>query len=188
MIRFRKNTGVHPAPASHRSGAKRVHPAPASHRSGAGFTLVELLISSGIFVILISLASGAFINALRTQRIITSLSEDMNNVSFTIEQIAREVRVGFLFSGGGDTLRFTNSDAVNVSYSLSDGGIERCEENDCSIITAPDVEVESLEFILQGENQGDGEPPRVTILITVVGEKDIKVNMQTTISSRNLDS
>jgi len=159
-----------------------------TQKSGAGFTLIELLISSGIFVILISLASGAFINALRTQRIITNLSENMNNVSFAMEEIAREVRVGFLFSKSGDTLKFTNSSGADVSYGLVDGGIERCENNECSRITAEDVKIDNLQFILQGEGQGDGEAPRVTMLITVVGEKDIRVNLETTISSRNIDS
>ena len=170
-------------------------PKPKTHKLApkSGFTLIELLIASGIFVVLVSLASGAFINALRTQRIVTDLSESMNNVSFAIEQIAREVRVGFLFSGSGDTLQFVNSNGVNVRYSLikNDGGsgaIQKCEEGACSTITSPSVNVSNLEFILQGENQGDGESSRVTILVSVTNEKDIKVNMETTISSRNLDS
>ena len=113
-------------------------------RKNNGFTLVELLIASGIFVILIGLASGAFINALRTQRIITNLSNNMNNVSFAIEEIAREIRVGFTFSvnANGDTLRFTNSSGDNVEYSLDSGSIKRCENNECAKITASGVKIE----------------------------------------------
>src|SRR3972149_3143400 len=92
-----------------------------------GFTLMELMIAPSLFVILIAIASGAFINALRTQRIITDLSESMNNVSLAIEQIAREVRVGFGFSGSGDTLNFINSDGVEVTYRLDGNSIYRCE-------------------------------------------------------------
>ena len=165
-------------------------------KENSGFTLVELMIASGLFIILISIATGAFINTLRTQRIITNLSESLNNTSFAIEQIAREVRVGFGFDNGGNTLEFTNSSGNDVVYSLknnSDGngdgqGIERCEEGVCRMITAPEVNISNLEFILQGDLEGDREPPRVTILISVMGEKGIKVNMQTTISSRILDS
>ena len=155
-----------------------------------GFTLIELMIASGLFVILISIASGAFINTLRTQRIITNFSESMNNVSFAIEQIAREVRVGFQFSGGGDTLQFINSSGVDVIYRLSaDNEIERCENViNCEPITVQNVNVDRLEFILQGEEADDGEPPRITILISVKGEKSININLQTTISSRILDS
>lgn len=165
------------------------------HNSGKlGFTLIELIIASSLFVVLISVASGAFINTLRTQRIIMNLSESMNNTSFTIEQIAREVRVGFQFEGGGDTLEFTNSSGDLVKYTLvsldsNTKGIERSENGGVGeTITSPDVNIDNLEFILQGEEAGDGEPPRITILISVKSEKDIKVNLQTTISSRVLDS
>lgn len=152
-----------------------------------GFTIIELLVSTGLFVVLVSLASGAFIQALRTQRIVTNLSISMNDVSFVIEQIAREVRIGLNFSGGGNTLSFTNSDNNLVSYSLIGNGIQRCEGG-CKIITSPDVKIDRLEFIVKGQNSGDGLPPRVTILISVVGEKDIRVYLQTTISSRILDT
>ena len=167
-------------------------------KENGGFTLVELMIASGLFIILISIATGAFINTLRTQRIITNLSESLNNTSFAIEQIAREVRVGFGFESGGDedTLQFFNSSGNEVIYSLKNNGdgngdgqgIERCESGECRMITAPEVNISNLKFILQGDSEGDGEPPRVTILISVMGEKGIKVNMQTTISSRILDS
>jgi len=102
--------------------------------------------------------------------------------------MAREIRVGFQFSDGGDTLRFVNSNGEDVIYRLLDKGIERCEDASCETITTPDVNVDNLEFILQGEENGDGEPPRITILISILGEKDISVNLQTTISSRVLDS
>ena len=154
-----------------------------------GFTLIELLIASGVFIILVSLASGAFIQTLRTQRVVTNLSASMNNVSFTMEQIAREVRTGFSFNTVGDSeLNFTNSSAESVSYEVVEGGIQRCADGNCKILTAPDVNIDKMEFILQGASSGDNEPPRVTILFSVVGEKDIRVNMQTTISSRILDT
>lgn len=157
-------------------------------RKRGGFTIVELLVSTGLFVILVSLASSSFIQALRTQRIVTNLSISMNDASFVIEQIAREVRVGFNFNGGGSTFNFTNPGGYSVSYSLSGTGIWRCEGGSCDIITSPDVKIDNLGFILQGNAPGDGEPPRVTILISIVGEKEIKVHLQTTISSRILDT
>ena len=159
-----------------------------------GFTLMELMIATSLFVILIAIASGAFINTLRAQRIITNLSESMNNVALAIEQIAREIRVGFSFEGGGKILEFINSSGNGVTYELrqqqdsDNSGIWRCENgSDCEFITSPEVNIDRLEFILRG-NGSDREPPRVTILISVVGEKDIRVDLQTTISSRIIDS
>ena len=152
-----------------------------------GFTIVELLVSMGLFVVLVSLASGSFIQALRTQRIVTNLSISMNDASFVVEQIAREVRVSFNFNGGGSTFNFTNPEGNSVSYSLINEGIQRCEGG-CEIITSPDVKIDNLEFILRGNAPTDGKPPRVTILVSIVGEKEIRVHLQTTISSRILDT
>lgn len=161
-----------------------------------GFTLIELLVSSGLFLVLVALASGTFVNTLRTQRTVVGLAEGMNNAAFAIEQIAREARVGFNFeSASPDTITFTNADGEDVSYSRivvdGVGAIGRCVGAGCSTytpMTSPAIDIESLEFVLQGANRGDGLPPRVTILITVRGEKDIRVNLQTTVSSRILDT
>lgn len=153
-----------------------------------GFTMIELLVSTGLFVVLISIASGAFIQALRTQRIVTNLSISMNDASFVMEQISREVRVGFNFNGGGSAFNFTNPKGKSISYSLVGNGIKRCESGGCKIITSPDVKIDNLSFILQGNKPGDLLPPRVTILMSVVSEKEIKVHLQTTISSRILDT
>lgn len=161
-------------------------------RDSAGFTLLELMISSAIFIVLIAVASGTFISAIRTQRTITNLSEAMNNASFVIEQISREIRVGFQFTGGGNSLQFINSDGDAIEYRFIDNGIQRNEASSgWETLTSEDVNIGNAEFILQGHNpsgMSDGEPTRVTIVVSVVGEKNIAVNLQTTISSRNLDS
>ena len=154
-----------------------------------GFTMIELLVSTGLFVVLISIASGSFIQALRTQRIVTNLSISMNDASFVIEQIAREIRVGFNFSttNNGKNIKFNDPSGKLVEYRFVNEGIERCEGG-CKIITSPDVRIDNLKFILKGNASGDGLPPRVTILISVIGDKEIKIHLQTTISSRILDT
>lgn len=171
-------------------------------KENKGVTLIELLISSGLFIVLVSLASGTFIQALKTQRTVTHLSESMNNISFATEQIAREIRTSFSFQGGNgqtDTLSFTDSDGDNIRYKRitfnggASHGIGRCVGS-CSSdanydpITSKGVEVSDLKFILQGVDSGDGEAPRVTILTSVEEDRNISINMQATISSRLTDS
>ena len=145
--------------------------------------------SLAIFIVLISLATGTFVNTIRLQRAATSLSSALNNSSFALEQMSREIRVGFGFgSSNENVLRFTNSDGESVSYRLSGSSIEYCNGGSCDLITAPDVEVETLKFDLQGQNPGDNEPPRVTVRISVLGDRGVKVNLQGTTSSRITDT
>ena len=158
-------------------------------KRATGFTLIELLISTSLFIILISLASGTFVNMLRIQRVSMSLSRSMNDISFVLEQMSREIRVGFGFGASTENvLRFTNSEGNSVSYKLVGDGIERCESGNCKILTAPDVKMDRLKFDLQGQNAGDSEAPRITIRLSVVGEKDIRINLQATTSSRITDT
>src|SRR3989344_5571453 len=141
-------------------------------RKDRGFTLVELLISSGLFIVLVGLAAGVFIQTLRTQRIIINLSASMNDAAFVIEGMAREIRTGSSFNdttGEVEVLQFTN-------------------DNDYEIMTSPEVGLDRLNFILMGTEAGDNFPPRVSIILTVIGEKGITINLQTTVSARILDT
>jgi prepilin-type N-terminal cleavage/methylation domain-containing protein len=62
-----------------------------------GFTLIEMLITVGLFTIVITIAVGAFTNAIRTERQVSSLISAESNVSLALEQMTREIRNGYLF-------------------------------------------------------------------------------------------
>jgi hypothetical protein len=59
-------------------------------------------------------------------------------------------------------------------------------------ITSNDITVTRLEFLAQGGAASDGEQPRVTVAVEaeagVNPENLTKVQLQTTISARNLDT
>jgi prepilin-type N-terminal cleavage/methylation domain-containing protein len=92
-----------------------------------GFTLIEMLITVGLFVVIITIAVGGFTNAIRTQRQVSSLISAQSNVSIALEEMAREIRTGYLFcSGVGDTI---------PAYS---GGSPRGNDADCGcVLSAP---------------------------------------------------
>ena len=62
-----------------------------------GFTLIEMLVTVGLFAIIITIAVGGFVNAERTQRQVSSLISAQSNVSLALEQMSREIRTGYLF-------------------------------------------------------------------------------------------
>ncbi|MBU4387845.1 hypothetical protein KJ644_05295 [Candidatus Dependentiae bacterium] len=164
--------------------------------------MVELLVAIGLFVILMGIATGGFIRAMRTQGALVELMAVNDNASLTLEQMAREIRTGYNFNKISDTeLQFVNQFNLVVGYRLRDNAIERAskdetagliEETDCKKITADNVKIANFKIILLGNEAGDGYPPRITIGLSVgsTGKylENILTNIQTTISARVLDT
>lgn len=176
-----------------------------------GFTLIEVLVSIGLFAIIVTIAVGGLARALRAQRQVASLLAANSNVSLVLEQMAREMRTGFGFFCARDALGnpdpspdppcserivseiiFTNASGEAVTYWLNNGVIERGVESEgFEKITGDNVTVQYLNFLLLGSVNPDGFPPRVTIAIGVSPKEvtlaDKVLSLQTTISSRLLD-
>jgi type II secretory pathway pseudopilin PulG len=62
-----------------------------------GFTVVELVISIGLFTILASMAITGFVHVLRVQRQVSSVVASNNNMILAFEQMVREMRTGSSF-------------------------------------------------------------------------------------------
>jgi prepilin-type N-terminal cleavage/methylation domain-containing protein len=84
-----------------------------------GFTLIEMLVTVGLFTIIITIAVGGFTNAIRTQRQVSSLISAQSNVSLVLEQMARQIRTGYLFCS-----TYGNTQAVA-------GGSPHSADTDC---------------------------------------------------------
>lgn len=182
----------------------------------AGFTLVEVIVAIALFSVVVSIAAGGFVTALRSQRQVAALIAADNNVSLVLEQMARELRTGYNVCRPGENcfkpsatncpalspvtvneLDFYNADSQGVIYRLNGDVIERAEQDAngnfvFSPLTGNNVSVKYLNFTLSGNLSGDCWPPRVTISLGL-SSKDSSVagdiiNIQTTISARQLDS
>jgi type II secretory pathway pseudopilin PulG len=165
-----------------------------------GFTLVEVLIAIASFIIIVSIIIGGFSGALHSQRQAIALLNANYNSSLVLEQMAREIRMGTNFCVNQTTpcsesqLVFTNAYGQKVVYRLNNSGIEKSIDGGTSFkkITADDVVVDYLKFILSGQNFGDGKQTRITILLGIKskesGVSGSVINLQTTISPRFLDS
>lgn len=177
-----------------------------------GFTLIELMITLGIFVILISIAMGGFINALRGQRVAVGLMEINDNMGLVLEQMAREIRTGYNFVPASGKLQFQNSKGDTVLYKLNLDG-DDSNPKKYSIekgvngaapepITAENIKIANFNVWACGENI-DGTfltdcpapndiQPRITLSMQITGKgKDVYIEklgayneIQTTINSR----
>ena len=151
-----------------------------------GFTVIELIVAIGLFIVVVGIASGTFIRALRTQRSVAELMAANDNASLTLEQMTREIRTGREFSSTGSRLSFINYQAQPVEYALSGGTIER----NGTPLTSRNVLVQYLSFVLLGEAPGDGRQTRITIMAGVAARGRLEsfiTRLQTTVSSRILD-
>ncbi len=166
-----------------------------------GFTVIELMVAMSMFVVLIGVATGTFLETLRVQRIVTELSAANSNATQAIEQISREIRTGYSFeqSTPPDILKFINYKNETILYKMENAdkiacgqttGVVGCllRSNDggstWNAITAPEVKVKRFNvYVVTGANVMS----RVTVVISIAGPKNIDVDLQTTISSRVIE-
>lgn len=160
-----------------------------------GFTLIELLIAMALFLVVLVIASGTFVKSLQSQRAAIELIAVNDNVSLTLESIAREIRTGIEFSiPTRNELRFTNANGKHVAYQWNDadGTIEKNENGGrFESVTATNVVVKRLEFVGVGLAANDRKQSKITIGIEIGGKsknlQDATVRLQTTISPRAID-
>jgi len=171
-----------------------------------GFTIVELLVSIGLFGVIVSIAMGGFVRALRTQKQIVALITASSNASLVIEQMSREIRTGFNFcpsACSSDSLNFMNSKGETVVYSFGTapegyGTITRqVNAGVAKQITAESVNIRYLNLIPLGDLNSSPPldplyPPRITILVGLspragqaANVSENITNIQTTVSARN---
>lgn len=172
---------------------------PKNKKSESGFTIVELLVAMSIFVIILTIAVGVFVSALRNQRLLTEQMAVNNNAALVLEQMAREMRTGYNFPPAigacSDSITFTNSQkGDNATYALLAGGITRTEGGVTKTLTASDVVVKNLCFrVFQYSGSGakqECSPPRVLIAMEVgiknTSSKAQSTHLETVVSSRIL--
>jgi len=174
-------------------------------RKQRGTTLVELLVALGIFSIFISLAIGGFIQSLASQRVLLKLMAATDNMSFALEQMTREIRVGsqFIVGAQGDTIEFIRpadisegeSGNTRVRYVWNQGA-ERLERELTSVesgtvlapqqaVTADNVAVSY--FHVEAQQQKIPGPWRVTMTSGITAQdKRMQITnyIQASINSR----
>lgn len=174
-----------------------------------GFTLVELIVSVGVFSIVMLVAVGALLSLLAANQRAQTLKVVMNNLNLAMENMVKDIRVGTVYhcggspyntaancSAGDSTFAFKPSGGSGsgdeIVYQLSNGAILRSVAgNNPVAITSSDVTVERLAFKVWGAGD-DNKQPRVKIVITGVAGVDedtqTDFNVQTTATQRLIDS
>ena len=139
-----------------------------------GYTLIELMIAVGLFAVIMTLASGAYLVMINLNRQSQAVATGINNLSFALEAVTRDIRTssGYKCNGvgechlGASSFTFTNKAGNTVTYSLSGTTLVKTVNSTQNALTDSSVTVSSLMFYAFGTTAGDTEQPRVTIIVS----------------------
>jgi len=179
-----------------------------------GFTLIELMVATSLFVVIMLSALGSLFMLLDESKNSRALRFAMDNVNFAMESMTRSIRMGtdyyclssgvvslsitgskdcHAINGGGSLLIFSpqGSSGSRVGYQLENNSIERYDSQNTSgvSITSPDVKIESLKFFVDGaDGTIPNTQPSVYLIMkgtVMVKGKPTSFSIQTLASQRN---
>lgn len=176
-----------------------------------GFTLLEALISVTIFAIVMTIAVGALVTIVDSNRKSQSMQLAVNNVNAAVDHMSWQIRGGsdyYCINAGGVAvpavecttadqqpgIGFTGRDGSTYTYRLVDGRIQRTVDDGGGLAEIADitsssnlVTINKLSFSLFGDELS-GTQPAVTIVVQ--GEAGVEsdtrsdFNIQTSVSER----
>ena len=146
-----------------------------SEARNRGYTLVELIVAVGLFAIIMTIASGAYIVMIDLTRQSQNKATGIDNLSFALETMTRNIRTGTNYNCGGagdcsgtDSFSFSDPNGETITYTNVSSAIYQRKGNGAlSVLTDPlSVNISSLKFYVSGTTSGDNYQPHVTIIIS----------------------
>lgn len=177
-----------------------------SPKKQGGYTLIELMVAIGLFAIVMTLASGSYIMMISISRQAQGIASGIDNLSFALETMTRDIRTGSNYScgtalgmgdciGGGNSFTFKNEKGDTVKYDLDSSAIaiRRTVNNsvESTLTDSSSVVINSLMFYAFGTAPvPNTTQARVTIIIkgTVSPDKNPQVfTIETSATMRGSD-
>jgi prepilin-type N-terminal cleavage/methylation domain-containing protein len=168
-------------------------------KNNSGFTLVEMMVAIAVFSIVMVTAMSALLNVIDANNKARAIKTAINNISFALEGISKDMRMGTEYDCiGGNGLgtecspqgnigiSFKSSKTIDgvsnpyISYVYRDNKIQSCVGTDCtdfSDVTSSEVKLTNVKFYILNVNVS-GKQPRM--LMTVNGEAGTKERIKTT--------
>lgn len=190
-----------------------------SRQKNNGFTLIELMVATSIFVIVMLGSMSSLFVLLDTGKNSRALRFAMDNVNFAMESMTRSIRMGTSYycvpsgqnismtdttstrdcaSGeGGTFIAFVpqGGSSSRVGYKISARNdtantytLQRCDINSCVDIVSSGINIEKLNFFVEGSSNNDSIQASTYIImkgtVTVQGVPT-SFSLQTIASQRN---
>lgn len=162
----------------------------------AGFTIVEVLIASFVFSIIAISISSIFIGILTNERRAFAAQKIEENEMFVLEMMARDIRVSKItgpddLNCGITSLTITHPIKGLIIYDLAAGAVRKTEGGTTVEISSSAVNFTRMNFCVRGSGATDQKQTVVTIISSVqnrTGKEIIKFDVQTTVSSRSVET
>lgn len=136
-----------------------------------GFTLVEMIVSLGLFTVILFISMQALLSMVDANHKAQSLRAAMDNLNLSLEETARNITQGNAYRCDtssapceGTVLRLKSYTGDQLVYKLEAETLKKSVDGGASftIVTAPSITINYLNFNVT--NNGE-EPPRVIISI-----------------------
>lgn len=170
-----------------------------------GLTLIETLVTLGIFSTVVVFTMGLFISASKAQIAASEMNLVNSEASFLLERMSREIRmasknddINITPSAGNQAdrykkIEFTNNESLREIYCLATTSCNGSGQNIAvsydngatyALINSLNVRIDNLKFYLNGG--GANEQPIVTIVLGVSSKKmaGVSVSLQTSVVPR----
>ncbi|MEI8337735.1 MAG: type II secretion system protein [bacterium] len=167
------------------------------------FTLIEVMVSVGIFAIVILVSMTAVLSIIDANKKAQALNDVINNMNFSVESMVRDLRTGYNYCSTGCTSNPQNSvtffstiSNAPVTYSWSANTsnsnfktIYKTINGSTQSLTSNNINVGRFDLYITDPTAGNGQPIIRMILQATgkVGKQSTEFDLQTLISQRRLN-
>jgi prepilin-type N-terminal cleavage/methylation domain-containing protein len=140
-----------------------------------GYTLLEMIVSVGIFSLVMLAATGSYLTLINLDRQARATNDVVSNLSFAVDSMSRAVRTGTAYKCNktgtncattpGTSFEFTDDLGRTIEYQLVNGQISQEINNSASFLTDSRIAIQTFNFYVRGVGTGDGIQPQVTFTI-----------------------
>ena len=161
-------------------------------KSNKGFTLIEMLVATALFTVVVTIAMGSIVTIIDANRKAQSLTILMNDLNFALDSITRSAKTTSPDQFSSNSQFELNLGLGGDIYKIEiddDSGYYTLEKNGTPMIS-DQIQLDSDVSGFQIFNEYDGQP---RVLITLKGTAQISPKIgsdfiiQTTVSPRKLD-
>jgi prepilin-type N-terminal cleavage/methylation domain-containing protein len=180
------------------------------YQSQRGFTLVEIVLATGIFVVLIAVMIGIFSQFTSTQRRDIAEQKLLEEIRHALELFNREARTGYgstyaLTDGSGQSVAFRNQNGLCVNYRLEGAQLMRaerevsgqaCDADDFAGVTytpltSADISIDQLRFDVTASTSEAEQLDRqgfITLILRISSDNESvpATPVQSTVTSRQV--